>query len=155
MRKFKTTQQAELFAKKKLSTGAYSWLIAGAEDNYTERLNIKDLNNIKINPKILKKTFNLKINKNFLNLQIPSPIILSPMGHQTQFHKNGEVETSKGSKKYGTLSFFSTQGRIKLNEIKSKTKKVELIPTIVIYKLFGDCTFFSSWIFFAKLPIEQ
>ena len=49
------------------------------------------------------------------------------MGHQTQFHKNGEIEMSRGSKKYGTLSFFSTQGRIKLSEIKSNSKNNKLI----------------------------
>ena len=44
MKKFKTIQQAELLAKKKLSRGTFNWLIAGAEDNLTEKLNIQDLN---------------------------------------------------------------------------------------------------------------
>ena len=26
-----------------------------------------------------------------------SPIVIAPMGHQTQFHKNGETETAKGA----------------------------------------------------------
>ena len=139
MKKFKTIQQAQLLAKKKLSKGTFNWLIAGAEDNFTEKLNIQDLNEIKIIPKILKNTYNLKIKKNFLNFKLPSPIILSPMGHQTQFHKNGEIEMSKGCKKYDTLSFFSTQGRIKLSEIKSNTQNNKLIWEIFP---FGD----KSWI---------
>ena len=61
------------------------------------------------------------------------------MGHQTQFHKNGEIEMSKGCKKYDTLSFFSTQGRIKLSEIKSNTQNNKLIWEIFP---FGD----KSWI---------
>ena len=139
MKKFKTIHQAKLFAKKKLSKGAFNWLIAGAEDNYTEKLNIEDLNKIKIIPKILKRTINLKLDKFFFNLKLPSPIILSPMGHQTQFHKYGEIETSKGCKEYGTLSFFSTQGRTNLDEIKSKSKNNKLVWEIFP---FGD----KSWI---------
>ncbi len=139
MNKFKTIQQSEILAKKKLSRGTFNWLIAGAEDNFTEKLNVQDLNKIKIIPKILKNTYNLSISKNFLNLKIPSPIILSPMGHQTQFHKKGEIEMSNGCKNYGTLSFFSTQGRIKLSEIKSKTHNNKLIWEIFP---FGD----KSWI---------
>ena len=48
--------------KKKINKGTYNWLMAGAENNYTEQKNIKDLENIKIEPKILNKTdkINLK-----------------------------------------------------------------------------------------------
>ena len=55
MKKFRTIQQAQIFTKK-LSKGAFNWLIAGAEDNFTEKLNVEDLNKIKIIPKILQIT---------------------------------------------------------------------------------------------------
>ena len=103
MKKFRTIQQAQIFTKKKLSKGAFNWLIAGAEDNFTEKLNVEDLNKIKIIPKILQNTYNLNIKKNFLKFQLPSPIILSPMGHQTQFHKNGEIEMSEAAKNMAHL----------------------------------------------------
>ena len=64
MKKFRTIQQAQIFTKK-LSKGAFNWLIAGAEDNFTEKLNVEDLNKIKIIPKILQNTYNLNIKKNF------------------------------------------------------------------------------------------
>ena len=65
MKKFRTIQQAQIFTKKKLSKGAFNWLIAGAEDNFTEKLNVEDLNKIKIIPKILQNTYNLNIKKIF------------------------------------------------------------------------------------------
>ena len=42
------------------------------------------------------------------------------MGHQTQFHKNGEIETALGVEKAKSIAFFSTQGRISLNDIRKK-----------------------------------
>ena len=46
------------------------------------------------------------------------------MGHQTQFHKNGETETAKGAEKSSVLSFFGTQGRISLADIRKKNPKL-------------------------------
>ncbi len=139
MIKFKTINQAQQFAKKKINKGTYNWLMAGAENNYTEQKNIKDLENIKIEPKILNKTDKINLKCKFLNTLLPSPLILSPMGHQTQFNKFGEIETSKGTNKYGTLSFFSTQGRFDLEEIKKKSKNKKIVWEIFP---FGD----KSWI---------
>ena len=50
-----------------------------------------------------------------------------------------KLKCQEGNKKYGTLSFFSTQGRIKLSEIKSNSKNNKLIWK---YFPFGD----KSWI---------
>ena len=48
------------------------------------------------------------------------------MGHQTQFHKNGEIETALGVEKAKSIAFFSTQGRISLNDIRKKNKSTNL-----------------------------
>ena len=124
---FKTIQQAENLAKSKIRNGTFKWLIAGAEDNFTEKQNIIDLQSIKILPKILVNTSKLDLSLKFLNKKIPSPLILSPMGHQTQFHKYGEIETSKGVSGYGTIGTFGTQGRIGLKDIDKHTKNGKLI----------------------------
>ena len=42
------------------------------------------------------------------------------MGHQTQFEKNGELSSAKGIHEQDVLGFFSTQGRIGFEYLKSK-----------------------------------
>ena len=48
------------------------------------------------------------------------------MGHQTQFDKDGEIETAKGVDQAGSLSFFGTQGRMSLKDIRKKNKNAKI-----------------------------
>ena len=136
---FVTLREAELYAKKKISSKIFQWLQSGAEDNFTYNKNFLDLVNIKIKPKHLNKVGNIDISKNFFGSKISLPILIAPMGHQTQFHKNGEIETAAGAKNMNIISFFSTQGRISLNDIRKKNAKTKIGWTIFP---FGD----KSWI---------
>ena len=80
---------------------------AAAEDGYTHKKNFDDLNKIKILPKQLAKIIRPNYSTNFFGSAISSPIILSPMGHQTQFHSLGEVEVAKGVEKSNTIGFLA------------------------------------------------
>ena len=61
------------------------------------------------------------------------------MGHQTHFIKMAKLKCQRQPKNMAHLVFFSTQGRIKLSEIKSNSKNNKLIWEIFP---FGD----KSWI---------
>ena len=139
MNNFKTIAQAQILAKRKSSKGTFNWLMAGAENNQTELKNIEDLDAIKIQPRILNRTDKLNLRSRFIDTTLTSPLILSPMGHQTQFHKNGEEEMGKGIDKINSIAFFSTQGRISLNDIRKKNKNLKIGWTIFP---FGD----KNWI---------
>ncbi len=123
---FNTIRQAEKIAKKKIRIDTFKWLQAAAEDGFTNEKNKKDLKKIKIVPELLSLKGVPKISTNFFNKKINSPLILAPMGHQTQFSKNGEIETAGGLDKSKTVAFFSTQGRISLNDIRKKNKNLLL-----------------------------
>ena len=118
IKNFSTINQAERFAKKNIRKGTFDWLQAGAEDGFTRDKNINDLENLKILPKVLKGIRNTKISINIFGLNISSPLILAPMGHQTQFHSRGEVETAMAFNDKSRIAFFSTQGRMSLNDIR-------------------------------------
>ena len=45
------------------------------------------------------------------------------MGHQTQFHKDGEIETAKGISSINSVGVFGTQGRMSLNDVRKNNKK--------------------------------
>ena len=124
--KFTTIREAELLAKKKIRKGTYNWLNSGAEDGHTYEKNVEDLSKIKIIPKILVKNNQKNLNKNIYGLNIDHPIILSPMGHQTQFEKNGEFSVAQALNQNNILGFFSTQGRIGFKDLKNKYPKSKI-----------------------------
>ena len=136
---FVTLREAESFAKKKINKKTFDWLQSGSEDNYTSNKNIVDLEKLKIKPFHLRKVGKINLNCEFFGKKISSPLILSPMGHQTQFHKKGEIETAKGAEIINTISFFSTQGRMSLKDIRKNNLKSNLCWTIFP---FGN----KSWI---------
>ena len=133
MKKFETIRQAKDVAKKNIRFGTFQWLEAGAEDNYTTDLNIKFLNLIKFIPRVLTKNNKLNIEQNFLKKKISSPLVLCPMGHQTQFSKNGEIETCSGINNVNTIGFFSTQGRQSLSDIRKNNKYAKLVWQIFLF----------------------
>ena len=139
MKTFTNILEAERISKKIIRSGSYNWLVSGAEDGFTSNKNIKDLQRIKIIPKILTKNLKLDLSKNFFGKKIVSPIILSPMGHQTQFHPLGEEATAAAITKTQNLGFFSTQGRVSFEKLKTKNQNGNLIWQIFP---FGD----KNWI---------
>lgn len=124
MKNFKTLIQARLEAKKKIRPGTFKWLEAAAENGFTREINNLDLNHIKIKPSFLSKVGNIDIKTKIFGQNFSSPIIISPMGHQTQFRNLGEIETARGANKSKTLSYFSTQGRMSLKDIKQNNSKL-------------------------------
>lgn len=139
LKKFETIRQAQQLASKNIRKGTFQWLEAGAEDNYTTESNVNFLNSVKFVPKVLSKNNDFKIKKKFLVNYISSPLLLCPMGHQTQFSKLGEIETCAGIENIDTIGFFSTQGRQSLSNIRMRNKKAKLIWQ---FFLFGD----KDWI---------
>lgn len=136
---FATIRQAENSAKKIIRKGTFQWLQAAAEDGFTHHENIKDLDSIKILPKHLSKAVEIKYSSFFFKDRIESPLILSPMGHQTQFNKLGEIEMAKGTSLSNTLGIFGTQGRMSLDDIRKKNLTAKIAWTIFP---FGD----QKWI---------
>ena len=137
--KFTTIREAEGLSKKKIRKGTFNWLNSGAEDGYTYNKNIDELSKIKIIPRILVKNKNTKISQNFFNNKLRNPIVLCPMGHQTQFEKKGEISVAEGITSAGSLGFFSTQGRYGFDDIKRKSPGGKLVWQIFP---FGN----KSWI---------
>ncbi|MDC0427062.1 alpha-hydroxy-acid oxidizing protein, partial [Pelagibacteraceae bacterium] len=120
----------ESLAKKIIRKGTFQWLQAAAEDGFTHFKNIEDLNSVKILPKHLAKIINTDFSKLFFNNKITSPLILSPMGHQTQFNNLGEIEMAKGTNLAKTIGIFGTQGRMSLNDIVKKNNSAKIAWTI-------------------------
>ena len=140
---FETVRQAEQVAAKNIRKETFQWLQAAAEDGFTHQKNIDDLRKIKILPSQLSLEGEPKLETDFFGKKISSPLILSPMGHQTQFFKTGEIDMAKGAQLSKTVAFFSTQGRIKLDIIRKKNRN-----SILAWEIFpfGDHQWISKQI---------
>ena len=69
------------------------------------------------------------------------------MGHQTQFHRNGEIETCGGVLKSDLISSFGTQSRMSLDDIRKSNKNAKLTWTIFP---FGDLKWIKN-----KIKIQK
>ena len=123
----RTIRELETFARKKSSKGAFNWLNAAAESGITKKINQDAFKKVEIIPNFFHDTSNLDTSTSFFGHKISMPIIISPMGHQTQFHKNGEAELAAGTKFENILLCFSTQGRMSLKQIKRKCPRGKFI----------------------------
>lgn len=137
---FVTLREAERKAKEKIRSGTFIWAVSGAEDDHTTNKNVLDLKKIQIYPRVLSNIQNdLDLSVEIFDQKFDLPLILSPMGHQTQFHKHGEIEMCKGTEKFNIPVSFTTQGRTPLDLIKKNTNQKNLIWQ---FFLFGD----KNWI---------
>ena len=109
---FVTIREAKEKFKKKINSKKFDWVEAAAEDGYTNKKNFDDLKSIKLMPLMLKKPGKISLKKKFLSTHINSPIICCPMGHQTQFDKDGEIETAKGVYAAGGIAFWNPEQNI-------------------------------------------
>jgi (S)-2-hydroxy-acid oxidase len=123
---FVTIREAKKKFQQKINKKKYDWVEAAAEDGYTNQKNFEDLKLLKIIPFLLQKPKKIELKKNILNFNINSALICCPMGHQTQFDKNGEIETAKGVDIAGSLAFFGTQSRLSLKDIRKENKKAKI-----------------------------
>ena len=139
IKKITTVREVRYIAKQKIQKKIFDWMESGAEDDYTKLKNSDDLKKIIIKPAHLLKIKKISLQTNFFGKKISSPLLLSPMGHQTQFNKDGEIEMCKGTHMSNTVGFFSTQGRISLDDIRKKNPKANIAWTIFP---FGD----KDWI---------
>ena len=113
-----TLREMEFFAKRKAKKGTFNWLNAGAENGITKKINEEIFQKVEIIPNFFNDTSNLDTSISIFGNKLSMPLVISPMGHQTQFHHNGESELAAGTKSEKILLCFSTQGRMDLKKIK-------------------------------------
>ena len=119
--------------KKKISLKTWNWLENGSEWGNTSQINKNAFKKIKIVPRIFEYNSNTFAVKKFLNLKLSLPLIIAPMGHLTQFHKDGEAELALGAEKSSTFITISSLTRINLNEIRKKAKNAKILYQLYFY----------------------
>lgn len=125
--------QIKEFAKKRIPIKTWNWLENGSEWGNTAQINKNDFKKIKVVPKIFRYNSKTFAADNFLNSVLPIPLIIAPMGHLTQFHKDGEAELALGAEKSSTFITISALTRLNLNEIRNKSKSSKILYQLYFY----------------------
>lgn len=132
-KQFKSLPEIKIFAKKKISSKTWNWLENGTENGNTLNANLNAFQKYKLIPRVLKyKNDQIKKTK-FLNINLKMPLVIAPMGHLTQFHKNGEAEVALGAEKFSTIVVISSLTRLNLDEIRKYSKKSDIIYQIYFF----------------------
>ncbi|GAB4055481.1 alpha-hydroxy acid oxidase [Spirosoma litoris] len=92
------------FEKKALgamTTLAYEYVASGAADELTVRWNRESLDNLKLNPSILRDVSHLDTRISLFGEELPYPILIAPTAFHKIMHPEGELATARGA---GTAS---------------------------------------------------
>ena len=131
--KIKCLPQIKEFAKKRIPSKTWNWLENGSEWGNTAQVNKSAFKKIKIVPRIFKYNSKTYASKSFINIALSFPLIVAPMGHLTQFHKDGEAELALGAEKSSTFITISALTRLNLNEIRKKAKDSKILYQLYFY----------------------
>ncbi len=132
-KKIKSLPQLKSLAKKNIFKKAWNWLENGAEWGNTTFLNIEDLKKVKIVPRIFSYNSKSFAASSLFNTKLSTPLVVAPMGHLTQFHKDGEAELALGAQKSSTFITISALSRLSLKEIRNKAKSAKILYQIYFY----------------------
>jgi isopentenyl diphosphate isomerase/L-lactate dehydrogenase-like FMN-dependent dehydrogenase len=121
-------------AKKKIDTGAWNYLVGGAEDELSLRRNRKIFQKWNFVPHVLRDVNALDLTTTFLRTELRLPIIAAPVGGLTQFHAQGEYEWARGLSASDIAGTVSGVARVEFEKIILETKS----PLYYQLYFFGD-----------------
>ena len=125
--KFVTLREANILAKKKISKKKWNWMSCGSERELTLNENLNFFKNFKIEPKIFKGVSKIETKTKLFGVDIKFPMIISPMGYMTQFHKRGELALALGAFNENTFMSLSAVSSVKIHEIYKVNKDLNMI----------------------------
>lgn len=95
-----------------MTTLAYEYVASGAADELTVRWNRESLDNLKLNPSILRDVSHLDTRISLFGEELPYPILIAPTAFHKIMHPEGELATARGagaaSATYVVSSFTTT-----------------------------------------------
>lgn len=108
--------ELEKEASQKIPKGAFGYVQGGAEDEITMRNNTSAFDRKRIIPNGLTGVETVDTKTQFLGIDLPSPIILTPMAAHGLVHKEADKATIKGVQKAGTIMSISNYSSVLISE---------------------------------------
>jgi isopentenyl diphosphate isomerase/L-lactate dehydrogenase-like FMN-dependent dehydrogenase len=113
----KTLDMFEARAQAVLPADAWAFAYGGSSSEVTLRRNRQALQHLAIEQRVLMNVRHVDLTARFLDMELPSPIIVAPMGGMSRFHPQGDVEMARGATRAGGMSVVAGGAPWPLEEI--------------------------------------
>src|SRR5258707_15042936 len=100
----RTLSMFETHAQALLPPDVWAFAYGGSSSEATLERNRHALQHLAIEQRVLMNVRNVDITAQFLDLALPSPLIVAPMGGMYRFHPDGDVEMARGATRGGGMS---------------------------------------------------
>jgi len=131
---FVTTEEIIQKARRRLSQGAWDYLVGGSESETTLRRNRLAFDRIAFRPRILVDVSEIDPSATFLGQKLRIPAILAPIGSLQQFDAQGAVASTKAATEFGIMHAVSSSTEPELEVTAAATDT----PKIFQLYVFGD-----------------
>src|SRR5579884_4206550 len=114
---FVTLGEIRRAAVRTVPTGAWNYLVGGADTEATLRNNRRALGRYVFVPRVLRDVSQLDTTTTFLGLPLAMPIMIAPMGSMFLLHPDGDLALARAAGQMGTIYWLSTMTRWEPEEV--------------------------------------
>jgi 4-hydroxymandelate oxidase len=107
----------EAAAKQALPPAHWGYMATGVDDDATLRANRAGLARLQIRPRRLIDVTRIDTSTEIFGVKWKTPIIISPVGSQRAFHREGEIATAKAAASRGHLQILSTVSTTSVEDV--------------------------------------
>ena len=107
----------EARAKVSLPHNHWTFIEAGAMDEFTTRRNRTAFEDLTIRPRFLRNIDNRDLSTTMLGEEISMPVFVCPAGGHKLAHPDGELATARGAGMSNTLMMLSTSSHYSMEEV--------------------------------------
>jgi isopentenyl diphosphate isomerase/L-lactate dehydrogenase-like FMN-dependent dehydrogenase len=101
---YRTLSMFEARAQAIVPPDALAYATGGSASEATLERNRRALQHLAIEQRVLVGVKDIDIRADFLGLELPSPVIVCPMGGMYRFHPEGDVEMARGATRDGGMT---------------------------------------------------
>ena len=100
----------------------------GAYGNWTVDRNRRKLDEIAVNPRLLRDASNRDLSTTVLGERISFPVMRAPAGGQCMSHPDGELATARAAGAAGTLMALPVGSGYTIEEVAEEASGADLVP---------------------------
>lgn len=103
--------------RRRLPKIVFDYLEGGALDEVTLRRNIDDLHEVRLRQRILCDVSAISLERAVLGTQVQTPVLISPMGLLSLFHRDADIAMARAAHARGTIFIHSAWSGTPLREV--------------------------------------
>jgi L-lactate dehydrogenase (cytochrome) len=104
-------------ASRRLPRFLFEYLDGGALDEVTQRSNVTDLARLRLRQRVMSDVSSVDLRTTVLGQTIDTPVLISPMGLLSVFHRDADIATAKAARQAGTVFVQSAWSSTRLKDV--------------------------------------